>query len=160
MRGVYYVNYRIAAVSAAKTLLYVTVPADILVELLYTSVTNESNETNEQLAIAWQKITSLGTPTTQATPTPSKAENGDQAAASTWKANVTASEPTYGAIAQGAAIVDVIGLQGLPSLGGAVYAPAPEERKLLGVSTNWGLRLLAAPIALDLAIEVRFREIG
>lgn len=159
MRGVYTVNYRIAALSAARTLCYVTMPSTAMVELLSTEITNESIESNEQLVACWQRITTLGTPTAT-TVTPTKAEKGDQAAASTWKANVTASEPTYGASAQGAALVDVTGLKGFASLGGYVYAPAPEERPLLAVSDSWGLRLLVAPTAFDLAVEVKFREVG
>jgi hypothetical protein len=156
---VYTVNYRVAALAAARTLVYCTAAATHLLELLYTEVSNESNETNEQVVLAWQRITTLGTPTAT-TVTPTKAEKGDQAAASTWKANVTASEPTYGAIAQGGAIVDAVGLKGVPSLGGYIYAPAPEERQMFAASDSWGLRLLNAPTAFDLVLEVRFREVG
>ena len=160
MRGVYTVNYRIAALAAVRTLVYVTVPSNVLIELLYTEITNESNEVNEQLVAAWQRITTLGTPTAT-TVTPTKAEKGDQAAASVWKANVTASEPTYGGVAQSAALVDVIGLKGFPSLGGYLFAPAPEERPLLSISDSWGMRLIVAPsVAVDFDLEVRFREVG
>ena len=159
MRGVYTANYRISAIAAAKTLVYVTVPSGQVIEIHHTEVSNESNESNEQCVIAWQRITTLGTPTAT-TITPAKHEKGDQAAASTWKANVTAFEPTYGAIAQGAAIVDVIGLKGFPSLGSYIYAPTPEERVYFASADNWGLRLINTPTAFDISIEVTFREIG
>ncbi len=161
MRGVYRANFRIAAVTSARTLLYITAPASVCVDILNARITNESNETNEQLLAAWQRITTLGTPTAT-TITPTKSESGDQAAASTVKANVTASEPTYGASAQGAAIVDVEGLMGFASLSGYFYQPTPEERLTIKVGESWGLRLLApsAPVSFDLCVEVTFQERG
>jgi hypothetical protein len=160
MRGVYTVNYRISALAAARTLCYVTVASGKPVELLSTEVSNESNEVNEQLMACWQRITTLGTPTAT-TVTPAKHEYGDQAAASTWKANVTASEPTYGAIAQGGAIVDALGLKGFPSLGSYLWAPAPEERPLLASGDSWGLRLVIGPSsAADINLNCTFRELA
>ncbi len=161
MRGIYRVNYRISAVVAAKTLMYLTAPAAVSVDILAARITNESNETNEQMVAAWQRVTSLGTPTAT-TVTPAKSEFGDQAAASTVKANVTANEPTYGAIAQGAAIIDVEGLMGFASLSGYFYQPTPEERLTIKVGETWGLRLIApaVPLSFDCCIEVVFQERG
>lgn len=158
MRGVYTANYRISANTAAKTLMYLTVASGKPVTILSAKVTNESNETNEQFVCCFQRVTSLGM-AMATTVTPTKAEYGDQAAASTVKANVTI-EPTYGAIAQGAAIVDVIGLVGFPSLSGWFYAPTPEERITFASGDTWGLRLLNAITASDLCIEITFQELG
>src|SRR6516164_3914532 len=95
MRGVYTAATKISALNASKTLAYITAPSGKVVEILSVIVTNESNATNFQGEIAIANISSLGTPTaTSVTPTPHEA--GDQAAASTVKVNVTASEPTYG----------------------------------------------------------------
>jgi hypothetical protein len=159
MRGVYSIPYRISAVNTARTLAYITVASGKPVEILSTEVTNESNETNEQLVCCWQRITTLGTPTATSV-TPTKLEPGDGAAAGTYKCNVTASEPTYGSIAQGSAPVDVHGLAGYPSLPGYFFKPDPEWRPLLASGDSWGLRLLNAPTALDLCINVVVREVG
>lgn len=159
MRGVYTANFRIAAVTAAKTLIYITTPSSILVEVLSTLVTDENNATNQQIVGAWQRITTLGTPTAT-TITPSPREKGDQAAASTVKANVTASEPTYGAIAQGAALGVTHGLQGYPSLGGYSDNPIPEGRFYIAPGDSYGHRLVNAITSMDVTLEVVFREIG
>ena len=159
MRGVYRANYRISGVTTAKTLLYITVPSTIVVDLLSGSVTNESSETNEQILCVLQRVTTLGTPTAT-TITPTKSEKGDQSAASTVKANVTASEPTYGAIAQGAGIVDVDGCVGVPSLSGWFYSPTPEERQTIAPGDTWGIRLVNTIASADLCIQLNFQERG
>lgn len=159
MRGVYTAAYRIAGVSAAKTLMYLTVPSNKVVEILSVSVTNESNETNEQLLVGLQRVTTLGTPTAT-TITPKPHETGDQAAGSTVKANVTASEPTYPAIAAGADIPGAFGLEGASSLGGWYFDPTPEERPIVPGGETVGLRLVNAPTSLDLVVRWTFREIG
>lgn len=160
MRGVYTVTYRIAANTAAKSLLLMTAAANKPIDILSASVTNESNETNEQLVCCLQRVTALGAPTGTVV-TPAKHEPGDQAAAGAYKANITAGEPTYGASAQGAAMVDAYGLAGVPSLSGWGHAPIPEERITIGAGETYGLRLLVAlAAAADLAINVTFQEKG
>ncbi len=159
MRGVYTAAYRISGVAAAKTLMYITAPADKVVEILSASVSNESAETNEQLICGFQRVTTLGTPTAT-TITPKPHEAGDQAAASTVKANVTASEPTYPAISAGADIPGAFGLEGFASVGGWFYDPTPEERLTVPGQGTLGLRLVVAPTSLDIVIRLTFREIG
>lgn len=159
MRGVYTAAYRIAAVTTARTLMYLTAPTNRVVEILSASVTDENNETNEQILCGLQRITTLATPTAT-TITPKPHENGDQAASSVVKANVTASEPTYPAIAQGADIPGAFGLEGTPSLGGWFFDPIPEERPAIAGADSWGLRLVNAIAATDLVIRWTFREIG
>lgn len=156
---VYSAAYRISGVTAAKTLMYLTAPSTAVVEILSASVTNESNETNEQIACALQRITSLGTPTAT-TVTPADHENLSPSASSTVKANVTASEPTYGAVAQNADIVGAFGLEGASSLGGWDFNPMPEERVIVAPSASIGLRLLNAITSADLVVRLTFREIG
>src|SRR6185369_14190193 len=94
MRGVYEATYAISSLSAAKTLMYITAPSTACVEILSMEVTNRTNETNEQCEATFQKIGTLGSPTAT-TVTPAKLEQGDQAAGSTVKGEVTGSEPTY-----------------------------------------------------------------
>lgn len=153
MRGVYTAKIKISGLAAAKTLAYITAPADKIVEILSASVTNATNETNEQIEITFQRVTTLGTPTAT-TLTPSKHEPGDQAAASTVKGNVTASEPTYTADTE-------IGYEGVASLSGYYFKPMPEERPTVLGQTTLGLRLLSTTItAIDAIVSITFREIG
>lgn len=154
MRGVYEASIKISGLSAAKTLMYITVPSNKTVEVLSAEVTNLTNETNEQCEATFQLISSLGTPTAT-TITPTKAEQGDQAAGSTVKGNVTASEPTYSSSPN----VEV-GRKGFASLAGYQYAPVPEERPVLAGGSSWGLQLLNSPSAFDAMVVLRFREMG
>lgn len=152
MRGVYRANIKISALAAAKTLIYLTAAAGKVVEILSVFVTNSSNATNQQLEAQFAKITALGTPTATAiTPTPT--EQGDQAATTVVKGNVTASEPTYSSTV-------TFGYQGFATVGGYQYAPVPEERNYITNGDSWGLRMLSTPAAFDCEIEVSFREIG
>jgi hypothetical protein len=152
MRGVYEAVYKISGVAAAKTLAYLTAPATAIVEILGASVTDASNETNEQLDCFIKKIGTLGTPTATSL-TPSKTEDGDQAAGSTVKANVTASEPTYTSNTE-------VGWEGASSLSGWFYDPIPEERKYVPPGGSVGIYLNQAITAADLVVRLRFREVG
>ncbi len=154
MRGVYEASIKISSLAAAKTLLYITAPSAKCVEVLSASVTNATNETNEQCEVTLSLISSLGTPTAT-TITPTMAQQGDQAAGSTLKSNVTASEPTY---ASSPAVE--VGRQGFASLAGYQFAPVPEERPVIAPSATWGLYLVNAPTAFDAVVALRFREIG
>jgi hypothetical protein len=154
MRGVYEATVPITGLAAAATLAYLTAPAGKVVEVLSASVTNRTNETNEQCECTLHKVSVLGTPTA-ATITPTKLEQGDQAAASTVKGPVTASEPTY----TSAPNVEA-GREGFPSLGGWRYQPVPEERLVIAPGDTWGLRLLNSPTAFDAVVRLVFREIG
>lgn len=151
MRGFYTAPYKIAGLNAAKTLLYITAPSVKVCIIIGTTVTNESNATNFQFQAAIGNITTLGTPTaTTLVPTPH--ELGDQAAASTVKVNVTASEPTYGAVN--------ITQEGAASLVGYRHEPAPEERLVVEAGTSVGLRMITTPTAFDADIRFTFQEMG
>lgn len=152
MRGRYTAQGTISSLSAAKTLLYITAPSTACVKIVSTSVTNNTNETNEQIEIAWQSIGTLGTPTAT-TLTPSKSEPGDQAAASTVKLNVTASEPTYTANT-------LHGHKGVASLNGYFYPDISSDEIIIPPSGTFGLRLLSSPTAFDATVNVTFQEIG
>lgn len=152
MRGVYTASHKITGLNAAKTLLYLTAPSGKVVEILAASVTNLSNETNEQLEVLIQRISNLGTPTATAV-TPAKHEDGDQAAGSTVAANVTAGEPTYAANTE-------LGREGFASLGGWYFKPMPEERPTVSAGASVGIRMINAPTAFDCIVSLTFREIG
>jgi hypothetical protein len=154
MRGVYRTNVQATGLTAGRTVIYITAPANRVVEILSASVTPiGTNVTNQNLECAFQRITTLGTPT-GTTLTPNPTEPNDQAAASTCVGNVTASEPTYTANTQH-------GRQGFASLGGWQHAPVPEERMVIPAGATVGLRLLTATFtSQDIDGEVVFREIG
>lgn len=152
MRGVYEAQIKISGLAAAKTLLYITAPANKIVEILSASITNLTNETNEQCEACFQVVSSLGTPT-GTTLTVTKMEAGDQAAGSTCVGNVTASEPTYSANTQYA-------YRGFASLAGFEFAPVPEERPVIAGGATHGLRMLNAPTSFDAVVRVMFREVG
>lgn len=153
MRGVYTAQIQATGQTAAKTAIYITAPATAAVEILSASLTNIDNETNEQLECCLQRVSSLGTPTGTSL-TPSKSENGDQAAGSTAVGNVTASEPTYSNNTQ-------VGREGFPSLGGWRYQPTPEERIVIPPGGTVGLRILTSTFtSLGWDAMIVFREIG
>lgn len=158
MKGVYRASIKISGLSTAKTILYITAPATKTIELLSAQIDNATVETNEQLEAVWQKVTTLGTPTAT-TITPSKTEEGDQAATSTVKGNVTASEPTYGAESSGV-YPDSHGRKGFASLAGYDFQPTPEERFYIPPSGTYGLRMISTPTAFDCIVTATFREIG
>ncbi len=153
MKGVYDAVVKISSLAATKTLIYITAPSTMVVEILSAEISNATNETNEQLEACLKRIGTLGTPTAT-TLTPSKHENGDAAAASTAKGNVTASEPTYTSNTE-------IGYSGFASLAGWRYDPIPEERPIVPPSGNIGLLLLTSTnTAFDAICRITFREIG
>lgn len=153
MRGVYRANVAITGITTGKTLVYITAPSNKVVEILEAHVTPAgSNVTNQNAEVCWQLVGTLGTPT-GTTLTPTKAEQGDQAAGSTVVGNVTASEPTYTSNTQ-------FDRQGFGSLGGYRHQPLPEDRLTIAGAATWGLRLLTTITSADLTVEVTFREIG
>lgn len=154
MRGVYRASGTIAAVTTAKTLIYLTVPSGQQIEILSARITCEDEDTSEQIKAELNRIATLGTPTaTSITPKPT--EEGDGAWGGSAFLNVTASEPTYDAY--GSAIAS----GGANKLAGWEYVPAPEERAVVAPSDNVGLRLIdAIANSSDLTAEITFRAIG
>lgn len=132
--------------------MYITAPSQKVVEILSASVTNTSNETNEQLLCTFQRVGTLGTPTGTSV-TSAKHEAGDQSAGSTVVANVTASEPTYTANTE-------VGREGFSSLGGYYFDPVPEERPIIEGAGTIGLRMISTPTAFDALVRITYREIG
>jgi hypothetical protein len=154
MRGVYEMSGIISGLAAAKTLAFLTAPASKVIEILSASVTNATNETNEQLECFFQRITTLGTPTAT-TVTPAPTEPGDQATGATAKINCTSEPTTYTANTN-------FGDEGFPSLGGWRYQPVPEERLYVAPGASIGLQLKTSPAlgAFDALVRIVYREIG
>lgn len=154
MRGVYTAAAKLTSLTAAKTLLYLTAPANKIVRILSIDVTGVgSNVTLQNLEFSLDRISTLGTPSaTSNTPVPEEA--GDQAAGSTVKVNVTASEPTYASTP--------VDQRGGPNIGPAYqFSPLPEERPVVGGGASVGLRVLTSTFASqDLVVQVKFQEEG
>ncbi len=152
MRGVYTAHYELpSGITAARTLMYLTAPSGLGVQILEARVGNKSNATAEMIDIGLYRITTLGTPTATSV-TPEKMEQGDQAAGSTVAANVTASEPTYHTVAY-----DV---QGLSNLSQYSFRPLDEQIYVFD-GASVGLRLVKATIASTIfQIMLKFKEFG
>ena len=149
MQGVYTFQYQITSVNAAKTLLYVAPSATQALEILSAKVTQTNITASEQLECMISRITSIGTPTATSI-TATLTEPTTPAFGGTAKANVTASEPTYGSVQ--------IDQNGWANVGGYFYDPLPEERVIIAPGAYVGLKLLTSPAntyTLDVTMTVR-----
>lgn len=154
MGQIYVSSFSISGLTTARTLMWQTAPADATTDIMSAHVTNATNETNEQFEVTFQRITTLGTPTSTAV-VPAPTQVGYAVSGVTMEANVTASEPTYPAVN-----VSETGKQGAASLGGWHYEPPPDERFTTSSADNTGLRLLAAVTAFDAKVTWTFDENG
>lgn len=151
-RGTYTIQALLSGVTTARTLAYLTAASTVVLRVKSASVTNANNATNQQMKLCWKKIGTLGTPTAT-TVTPSKHELGDQAAASTAKVNVTASEPTYTSNTE-------IGYKGVASLNGYTWPDIASDSFVIAPSASWGLQLVGDITSTDLVVNITFEEIG
>lgn len=150
MRGVYTATYQVGGLAAAKTLMYLQPPSGVVAEILYASVTDADNATNQQVECSLTRIATLGTPTASSA-TIEPEEPGDQAAGSIVKADVTASEPTYG---------NDLHREGAPSLSGWFFEPDARRPVYATNAKPVGIRMLSTPASFRACIELTFREIG
>src|SRR5262249_20344426 len=135
MKGVYTAATKIAGVNSARTLAYLTAPANKTIEIIGVTVTDESVATNFQMEIAIANSSTLGRPTTtQSTPPPQK--KGAQAAAAQTFSTVTASEPTYGT---------PLTKEGAAAVQGYRHEPYPDERLYVAPGQSIGVRLQTTP---------------
>lgn len=150
----YKARIKIAGVTTAKTLIYITAPATAVLRILRASITCEDEDTSEQICAQLNRISALGTPTATAiTPKPT-AENM-AASAATVEGNVTASEPTYDAAG------NELAHGGANKLAGWEYVPLLEERDVIKPGDSVGLRLVdAIANSSDIVAEIVFEEIG
>ena len=153
MRGVYTANIEASGVSTARTLAFLQSPTNAVIEILDASVTNATNESNEQIHCAFQRILTVPAALIGVAGSGYQHEFRDKLSDTIVSGNVTANEPTYRSGFNH-------GKQGASSLGGWFYSPIPEARIYAGPSEAWGLRLLGAPTAFDAIISVTYREIG
>lgn len=154
MQGVYKLTNTVSAVTAAKTLAYITTHATKPIEIYRVSVSCQDEDTSEQILAEFNRIATLGTPTAT-TVTPKPTEESSSAFGGVAKTNVTASEPTYDASTA------AIAAFGANKLGGWEYVPLPEERPIIAANDSVGIRLIdAISVSSDLTVEIVFREIG
>jgi hypothetical protein len=162
MQQTYEVVADIAALAAAKTLIFIT--ANKLTEIIYASVTNADTEASEQIECSIHKVETLGSPVgTAVTPTIVDGSRGTMVsgvyvphpAAATVKVNLTVEPTTYTS-----APAEEIGHEGGPSVGGWYYSIPDKARKKIPAGESWGLRLLSTPMAFNAVARVVFREIG
>jgi hypothetical protein len=151
MRGVYTAYAKITSLAAAKTLMLVTVPSSKVVEIYSASVSNATNETNEQLEIALYTVNVFGSAAGSSV-TPAKSEAGDAAASVTVIANLTVEPTSY--------VSAPLDAEGANSLGGYRFDPIPETRPVAAPSSSFGLRLISTPTSFDAIVKIVFREIG
>ena len=149
MQGVYTFQYQITGVNSARTLLYLAPSATQTMEILSAKVTQTNITASEQLECMISRITSIGGPTST-TIAATLTEGTTAAFGGTAKANVTASEPTYGSVQ--------LDQNGWPNVGGYFYDPLPEERVTIAPGAYVGLKLLSSPVntyTLDCTMTVR-----
>ncbi len=151
MRGIYVAKIDIAALSAAKSLLYGDLPSSCAVEILSVNVTNLDNNTAEQHIIQLQRVSAKGSPAGTAV-TPIKSEVGSAASAVTWLGDLSGEPTTYS---------DILDMQGVNNLVGYDYTPLPEMRPIIAPGIAFGLRIIDTPDnAFRCVAQIVYREIG
>lgn len=151
---IYTASLETASLATARSLMLLENPADTALLIMNASAVAPDDDTNEQLDITFQRITTFGTPTGTAV-IPALNSPGDAASGVTVTADITASEPTY-------TVNTEVGHEGGPSVGnGWRYDPLVLERMMeVSPNTDIGLRLLTATTARTLVVRITFMEIG
>lgn len=152
MRGVYTAEAVIASLAAAKTVLLLEVPSDMVIEILAAHITNMDTDSNEQLEAGIFPVTTKGSPAGTSV-TPQLHEVGDVASTVTALADLSAEPTTYPGVG--------IDRQGFSNLAGYRFDPLPEERPIVSPSKLIGLRLLGNPLSgFKASCQITYREIG
>lgn len=152
MRGCYTAHLDISGLSTSKTVMLIECTSSTICEILSTSITNRSLDTNEQLEAGLFRVTTKGSPA-GTTANVQKHEVGDANNPLTIIANLTTEPTTYDTAP--------LDKNGFSNLAGYRYDPIPEERPIVSPSGLVGLRLTAAPAAaFDATIQITFRVIG
>ena len=135
--------------STATTLIQITTPADLISRVERAWISQDSQDTSEQLTARIGRISSTGAGATN-TPTPHQV--GDSAATAT-VLNGCTTQPTYGNI-----FVD----KGWNVLSGFEWVPVSDDDQIvISPSSHAGMALTSAPdAAISLSYGMTFREIG
>ena len=153
MQGVYRVSDTISGVTTAQTLIWIATAATQIIEIYSASITCQDEDTSEQIMAELNRITTIGSAagtTRAAKPT----EEASTAAGAVCKVDLTVEPTTY----EGAWLSIASG--GANKLGGWEYVPLPEERPIIGINDDVGLRLIDTITSSDLTASITFREIG
>lgn len=157
MRGCYSFQTKITGVNTARTLATLQAPTGKVVELVYCSLTQPSNNTQFQIELEIANLTSFvaGSGFTSGTPKPQ--EPGDQAAASlVTYGSATSGEPTTYDTQPRFQESNIAQL-------GVIHDPGDNDKKkiFIGSAAYIGIRLNnAPPAATDFDLYFVFREIG
>lgn len=155
MRSVFTATVSISGVSTQKTLLYLTSPSSMVIELLAISITSGDSTTasSEQLKSSIFRITSLS-PTPSATAmTPVGHESGSGSSLADVFGDVISNEPTYA--------TDPIWSEAWLNLSGFFYEPIPETRIFVPPSGSIGLKMTKTPTTpFACTATITYREIG
>jgi len=151
MRGVYTASIDISGLSVAKTLILLQASATSVLEILSVHLTNQNSETNEQWAVGFYHVTTVGSPTGTSI-TPEKHEKLDASSVATVLGNLTVEPTLYSS--------RPIDKEGISSLSGYHYDPIPEERPIVPPSGAIGLFISTVPTATDVTANIIYREIG
>jgi len=153
MRGVYTATVVNFAYTASKTILYMDCPATAAIEILRVTVTNVSNETNEQQEVQLAHVNAKGTPADSSVVVIGRAEQSDAASllvdATNLLGNLTTEPTSY---------FDPVVKQGFASLTGFLWEPTPETRIVVGPSKAFGVKMLQSAASFNLDVEVTWRE--
>lgn len=134
-------------VATAITVLQLTAPSTMAVEILSASATQSTSVTSAAAEIALVRKSAAATVTAL---TPLRLFPGGPAASSTGGRTATA-EGTD---------TDLVIQEGFNILNGWVYTPVPEERIFVPPSAIIGLKFTAAPTSATWKTRIVFREIG
>ena len=133
MGRVYSFSVDVGAQTTTRTGISLTAASGKPLRLLSASITNATNETNEQLVAGIRKISSDGTATTA---TSYITHNPDDASATATLKHTYTAEPTY------ATPVGII--EGFSSLGGWYWNPTEKEQIIVGSAEIIGIRIVTA----------------
>jgi len=154
MRGVYKVRDTLTAVTTAKPLLYLAVPATMVIEILSARITCQDEDSSEQILATLARA--IGTVGGGDALTPKPTEELSSASGVTAKGGNTAitgmtQDTDHDAIFSG----------GANKIAGWEYVPLPEEREIVKPSDFVTLATIDAIANVgDLTVEIYFREIG
>lgn len=135
-------------VATAITVLQLTAPSTMVVEILSASATQSTSVTSAAAEIALVRKSATATGTTALTPL--KLQPGGPAVSSTGARTATG-EGTDG---------DLLIGEGFNILNGWSYVPVPEERIFVPPSGIIALKFTAAPTSATWKTRIVFREIG
>jgi hypothetical protein len=163
MKGIFTIPLKIAATTGAATgitFIYVTAPSHSVLEIQTSIVGPDANDTSEQIVLAWNHISTLGTPAGGTALTNANVFATEGAADPTFTGKINpSSEPTTYDRDTGGVALGQFGLEPVPSVGGYRRYDI-ENRVIVAPGESMGLRLLGTITSMSFQGHVDIREIG